>query len=70
MQRTLSPAQRKLLLYACKGASLPLLLAKSPRYNATSKTIQALHRHGMVAGIDHAPTAKGLAYFQTPAPSN
>lgn len=29
----------------------------------TSSTLQALHRAGMLAGVDHQPTEAGRAYF-------
>ncbi|AFU45408.1 hypothetical protein C380_08530 [Acidovorax sp. KKS102] len=54
---SLSPAQRNALWRATVGQTP----SKDPR------TLQALHRKGLLQGIDHRPTDAGAAYFALPA---
>ncbi len=37
-----------------------------PRASGPFSTVQALHRKGMLAGINHLPTAAGRAALETP----
>ena len=60
----LSPAQRTMLHNAVHGRPLGTSLTRNSTSHKTHSTVQALHRAGMLAGIDHRPTAAGLAYFQ------
>ena len=66
--RTLSPAQRTMLHNAVHGKPLLLGLTRNSVSHRTHSTLQALHRAGMLAGIDHQPTVAGLAYFKQPSP--
>ncbi|WP_422846924.1 hypothetical protein ACOYR4_13200 [Acidovorax sp. M14] len=54
---SLSPAQRNALWRATVGQTP----TKDPR------TLQALHRKGLLQGINHKPTAAGTAFFAAPA---
>ena len=63
--KQLSPAQRTMLHNAVHGKPLLLGLTRNSVGHRTHSTLQALHRAGMLAGIDHRPTAVGLAYFGT-----
>lgn len=56
---SLSPAQRNALWRATVGQTP----TKDPR------TLQALHRKGLLQGINHRPTDAGAAYFALPAAS-
>ncbi|MBD9406226.1 hypothetical protein IB236_12835 [Acidovorax sp. ACV02] len=56
---SLSPAQRNALWRATVG--------QQP--SKDHRTLQALHRKGLLQGIDHKPTAAGAAYFALPASS-
>ncbi len=62
----LSPAQRTMLHNAVHGRPLSTSLTRNSTSHKTHSTVQALHRAGMLAGIDHRPTAAGLAYFEPP----
>ena len=55
----LSHAQRNALWRATNG--------KPP--SSDKRTLQALHRKGLLQGINHRPTAAGSAYFAFPASS-
>lgn len=63
----LSPAQRTMLHNAVNGKPLLLGLTRSSVSHRTHSTVQALHRAGMLHGIDHKPTAAGIAYFKAAA---
>lgn len=54
---SLSPAQRNALWRATVGQT------PSNDY----RTLQALHRKGLLQGINHRPTDAGVAYFALPA---
>lgn len=54
---SLSPAQRNALWRATVG---------QPPSN-DNRTLQALHRKGLLQGINHRPTDAGFAYFALPA---
>jgi hypothetical protein len=56
---SLSPAQRNALWRATVG--------QPP--SKDHRTMQALHRKGLLQGIDHRPTDAGAAYFASPATS-
>lgn len=56
-RRSLSPAQRNALWRATVG--------QQP--SKDHRTLQALHRKGLLQGIDHRPTAAGAAYFAAPS---
>lgn len=64
MKPKLSPAQRTMLHNAVNGRPLLLGLTSNSLGHRTSSTAQALHRAGMLQGIDHKPTAAGIAYFK------
>lgn len=53
---SLSPAQRNALWRATVG--------QTPTND--HRTLQALHRKGLLQGINHRPTAAGAAYFAAP----
>lgn len=65
-QRPLSRPQRAMLANAIAGRPLAHGL---PRTHETGpfSTAQALHRKGMLAGINHQPTAAGRAALSIPA---
>ena len=65
-QRTLSRPQRAMLANAIAGRPLEHDLARIHQSGPLS-TAQALHRKGMLAGIDHKPTAAGRAALAAPA---
>lgn len=67
MKPKLSPAQRTMLHNAVSGRPLMLGLTRNSLNHRTHSTVQALHRAGMLQGIDHKPTDAGLAYFNTTA---
>lgn len=56
---SLSPAQRNALWRATVG--------QTPSND--HRTLQALHRKGLLQGINHRPTNAGAAYFAIPATS-
>ncbi len=56
---SLSPAQRNALWRATVG--------QTPTND--HRTLQALHRKGLLQGINHRPTDAGAAYFALPAAS-
>ena len=62
--KQLSPAQRTMLNNAVHGRPLLTSLTKNSTGHRTHSTLQALHRAGMLAGINHLPTAAGIAYFK------
>lgn len=64
-QRTLSRPQRAMLANAIAGRPLEHGLARIHTSGPLS-TVQALHRKGMLAGINHLPTAAGRAALLTP----
>lgn len=64
----LSPAQRTMLHNAVHGRPLGTSLTRNSTSHKTQSTVQALHRAGMLVGIDHKPTTAGRAYFETPKP--
>ena len=64
----LSRAMRTMLHNAIHGRPLETSLTRNSTSHKTHSTVQALHRAGMLAGIDHKPTAAGRAYFETPKP--
>jgi len=53
---SLSPAQRNALWRAT--------VVQQP--SKDHRTLQALHRKGLLQGIDHRPTEAGAAYFAAP----
>ena len=59
----LSPAQRQMLHNAVYGKPLRAGLHSNTTKPGLSNTIQALHRRGLLEGIDHRPTTAGRAYF-------
>lgn len=61
----LSMAQRRMLANAIAGAPLAQGISCTTETGQRS-TVQALHRKGMLAGIQHQPTEAGRAYFATP----
>ncbi|PIG07815.1 hypothetical protein [Comamonas sp. 26] len=61
----LTRAQRTMLHNAVHGRPLGTSLTRNSTSHKTHSTIQALHRAGMLAGIDHHPTEAGRAYFTT-----
>lgn len=61
----LTPAQRTMLHNAVNGKPLLLGLTRTSVSHRTRSAAQALHRAGLLQGIDHKPTAAGLAYFKT-----
>ena len=62
--RTLSRAQRAMLANAIAGRPLAHGLPRTQESGPLS-TAQALHRKGMLAGINHLPTAAGHAALTT-----
>jgi len=64
-QRTLSRPQRAMLANAIAGRPLEHGVPR-PRASGPFSTAQALHRKGMLAGINHLPTAAGRAALATP----
>lgn len=64
--RQLTPAQRTMLHNAVHGRPLVHGLTRNSISHKTASTVQALHRAGMLAGIDHQPTVAGRTYFDTP----
>lgn len=64
--RSLSAAQRTMLYNAVKGKPLTLGLTRNSIHHRTHSTAQALHRAGMLQGVDHQPTEAGRAYFKSP----
>ena len=62
----LTRAQRTMLHNAVHGRPLGTSLTRNSTSHKTHSTVQALHRAGMLVGIDHRPTAAGLAYFEPP----
>ena len=65
-QATLSRPQRAMLANAIAGRPLEHGLPRVHQSGPLS-TAQALHRKGMLAGIDHKPTASGRAALAAPA---
>ena len=65
--KPLTRAQRTMLHNAVHGRPLTTSLTRNSVANKGTSTLQALHRAGMLAGIDHQPTAAGRAYFLPPA---
>ncbi|WP_159918356.1 hypothetical protein [Pantoea sp. 18069] len=65
-QRTLSRPQRAMLANAIAGRPLEHGVPR-PRASGPFSTVQALHRKGMLAGINHLPTAAGRAALATSA---
>lgn len=66
MKSYVSRPQRAMLANAIAGRPLEHGLSCS-RASGPSSTVQALHRKGMLAGIDHQPTAAGRAALSPPA---
>ena len=64
MKPKLSRAMRTMLHNAIHGRPLETSLTRNSTSHKTHSTVQALHRAGMLAGIDHRPTDAGLAYFK------
>ena len=64
-QRTLSRPQRAMLANAIAGRPLEHGVPR-PQPSGPFSTVQALHRKGMLAGINHLPTAAGRAALATP----
>jgi len=64
MKPHLSRPQRAMLANAIAGRPLDYGLARIHQAGPLS-TAQALHRKGMLAGINHLPTAAGRATFDT-----
>ena len=62
----LSRAQRTMLHNAVSGKPLTLGLTRNSIHHRTNSTVQALHRAGMLQGVDHQPTEAGRAYFKAP----
>ena len=62
----LSPAQRTMLHNAIHGRPLETSLTRNSTSHKTHSTVQALHRAGMLTGIDHRPTEAGYAFFAAP----
>ena len=67
MKLKLTRAQRTMLHNAVNGKPLNLGLTQNSIHHRTHSTVQALHRAGMLQGIDHKPTAAGIAYVKVPA---
>ena len=61
--KPLSPAMRNMLHNAIHGKPLHTGMAASTVTHSKCSTVQALHRRGLLAGIDHHPTDAGRAYF-------
>lgn len=59
----LSPAQRQMLHNAVHGKPLHAGLHGNSTKPGLNNTAQALHRRGLLEGIDHRPTDSGRAYF-------
>lgn len=68
--RKLTRAQRTMLHNAVHGRPLVYGLTRNSTSHKTSSTLQALHRAGMLTGIDHKPTEAGRAYFEPLATSS
>ena len=62
----LSRAQRTMLHNAVHGRALGAGLTRNSTTHKISSTLQALHRLGMLAGIEHQPTEAGRNYFTAP----
>ena len=60
MKQSLSRPQRAMLANAIAGRPLEHGVPR-PRASGPFSTVQALHRKGMLAGINHLPTAAGRA---------
>lgn len=65
----LTPAQRTMLHNAVNGKPLLLGLTRTSVSHRTHSTAQALHRAGMLQGVDHKPTAAGISFFTGQSPS-
>ena len=65
MNPHLSRPQREMLANAIAGRPLEHGVPR-PRASGPFSTVQALHRKGMLAGINHLPTAAGRAALATP----
>lgn len=62
----LSRAQRTMLHNAVHGRALGAGLTRNSTTHKISSTLQALHRLGMLAGIEHQPTEAGRTDFSPP----
>lgn len=64
--KPLTRAQRTMLHNALTGKPLHQGLRATAVTHSTCSTLQALHRRGLLAGVDHRPTAAGHAVFLPP----